>query len=62
MYIYIYIASIYLVKVNNRTDTKRYEIYSKLTIKNQNDIIVVILASLLLTLDKFHIFFYCLYC
>ena len=45
---------------NNR---KRCEICSNLTIKtHQNDVIDIVLVSLLLTLNIFHNFFYCFYC
>ena len=47
------------VAVNNR---KRCEICSSLTIKlHQNNIISIVLVSLLLNLNIFHNFFYCFY-
>ena len=56
-------AGIYLLKVNNKNTKKRCEICSNLTIKTperrQCD---VALVSLLLTLNIFHILFYCFYC
>ena len=56
-------ADIYLLKVNNKNTRKRCEICSNLTIKTperrQCD---VALVSLLLTLNIFHILFYCFYC
>ena len=47
-------ANIYLFKVNNRKNGKRCDIWSKLTIKHQNNVIDVVLVSLLLTLNIFH--------
>ena len=44
-------ASIYLLKVNNRNTRPRSEICSKLTKKHQN-VIDIVLASLLLTVNK----------
>ena len=44
---------IYLLKANNRYTRKRCEKRSKLTRKNQNDIIVVVLVFLLLTSKYF---------
>ena len=46
--------------VNTR---KRCEIYFNLTIKSyQNDVIYVVVVSLLLALNIFYNFFYCFYC
>ena len=50
-------ANIYLFKVNNRNNRKRCEICLKLTIKQQNDVIEVVLVFLLLTLKIFVNFF-----
>ena len=45
------------------TNTKtRCEIFSKLTIKTQNDYNDVVLASLLFNLNKFHKLFWCVRC
>ena len=52
-----YPANIYLFKVNNRNDKKRCEIYSKFKLKIENDVINVVLVSLLLTLNIIHTFF-----
>ena len=41
---------------------KRCETCSKLTIKTPKQVIDIVLVSSLLTLNIFHIFFYCLYC
>ena len=43
----------YLLKVNNRNTITRCEIYSQLTRKTQNDVIYLVLMSLLLTLNIF---------
>ena len=55
-------ANIYLFKVNNRNTRKMYEIFSELTIKQQNDVNEVVLVFLLLTLNIFHTFSKCFYC
>ena len=55
-------ADVFLFKVNNRNIRKRCEIYSKLTIKHKNDVTGVLLVFLLLTLNIFHVFFWCFYC
>ena len=54
-----FLANIYLFKVNGRNTRKRGEISSKLIIKNQSDVIGVVLVFLLLILNIFHIFFQC---
>ena len=54
-----FLANIYLFKVNRRNTRKRGEISSKLIIKNQSDVIGVVLMFLLLMLNIFHIFFQC---
>ena len=48
--------NIYLIKFNNRNTRKRLEICSKLTIKTPEDVIDVVLVSLLLTLNLFYTF------
>ena len=48
----VILANKYILKVNNRKDRKRREIYSKLKVY----IIDVVLVSLLLNLNKFPIF------
>ena len=48
----VILANKYILKVNNRKDRKRCEIYSKLKVY----IIDVVLVSLLLNLNKFPIF------
>ena len=45
-----------MYKVNNRNTRKRCEIRSRLTMKSQNDVIDVVLVSLLLTFNIFHFF------
>ena len=50
-------ANNHLIKVNNKNTRRRYEICSKLTIKNQNDVNDVALVFLLLTVNIFHTFF-----
>ena len=53
----------YLCKINGR-NTRKSEIYSKLTINDQDDVIYVVLVILLLTLNMSHFFcsvYYCLW-
>ena len=50
-------AGIYLLKVNNRNTRTMCEICSKLTIKPPENVIDVVLVALLLTFNRFHIFF-----
>ena len=54
-------VDIYLLKVYNRNTRARCEICLKLTTNSLDDN-VVFLVSLLLTLNIFHILFYCFYC
>ena len=54
--------NIYLFKINNRDARERCEISSKLTQKRHQDVIDVVLASLLLILKIFFIAFQCFYC
>ena len=54
----IFPANIYLFKFNNRNIRKRCEIYSKLTIKHQNNVNDIALVFLLLTLKYFKSFSY----
>ena len=51
-----YPASIYLFKVSNRNSRKRPDIYSKLTMRYQKDVIEVVLVSSLLYLNYFKSF------
>ena len=53
--LYWYLPKIYLFKVNNRNTRKRFEIWSKLTIKTPVNVIDVILVFLL-TLNIIHVF------
>ena len=56
-------ASIYLIKVNNRKTRIMCEICLKLTIsKHQNEVNGVVLLSLVLILNKFHVLFWCFHC
>ena len=48
---------IYLLRVNNRNTKTMCEICSKLTLRHQNDAIAVVMMSLVLTLNIFHILF-----
>ena len=52
----------YMLKVNYRNTWTRCEVCSGLTIKHQNDVIDVVLVSLLLTLNISYILFYYFYC
>ena len=54
----LYPANIYLFKVNNKNTRAMCETCSKLVIKN--NVNVVVLVSLLLTLNRFHILLWCL--
>ena len=58
IYLSISLANIYLFKVKNRNTRKRYKISSKLTIRYQIDVNVV----LLLVLNISQTFFKCFYC
>ena len=52
-------ADVYSFKVNNGNTRTMCEICSDLTIRHQNDVIEVLLVLLLLTLNGFHILFWC---
>ena len=62
LFLSIFPAGIYLLKVNNRKTRKRCDLCSKLTIKTPEDAIGIVLVSLLLTLNIFHTLFWCFYC
>ena len=49
-----YSAGIYLFKVDNENTRTVCEIYTKLTIRLQNEVIDIVLVFLLLTLNRFH--------
>ena len=55
-------AGIYLTKVSNGNTTKMCEFCSKLTIKTPEWRYWMVLVSLLLTLNRFHILFWCIHC
>ena len=50
-------TGIYLLRVNNRNTEAKCEICSKLTRKTEKDDIGVVLVSVLLTLNIFHVMF-----
>ena len=58
---YFFWLNLYLFKLNNRNGIKRCEICSEPTIKTLEDIIDVILVSLLLILNILHTFLCCFY-
>ena len=57
-----FLSSIYLFKVNNRNTREMCQICSKLTIKKPDDVNDLVLMSLLLPLNIFHIIFCRFHC
>ena len=51
------LAGIYLIIVHNGNTRVMIEVCSKLTIKTPEDIVYVVLVSLLLTVSRFHTVF-----